>query len=111
MAAVPCKRLFLVAFFMLCFFSIEARGSFFTLTIYFNSFNFQLIYIYILFLIIYCWFFFPFFVATRSLREVNNESQMRHNDLFSPKEDRVPDNDDLVAVDYTPARKKPPIHN
>ncbi|KAB1210353.1 hypothetical protein CJ030_MR6G024140 [Morella rubra] len=53
--------------------------------------------------------------AARSLRAVasNEISQMSHDqDPFSPKEDRVlADSDDLVTVDYTPARRKPPIHN
>ncbi|KAG6721762.1 hypothetical protein I3842_03G127700 [Carya illinoinensis] len=80
MAAVSCKRqLVLVAFMLLCFFSVGAR-------------------------------------AARSLRAIttSHESQtnLMHDDKFSPKEDRAADSDDLVAAaDYTPARRKPPIHN
>ncbi|KAG6721761.1 hypothetical protein I3842_03G127700 [Carya illinoinensis] len=79
MAAVSCKRqLVLVAFMLLCFFSVGARA--------------------------------------RSLRAIttSHESQtnLMHDDKFSPKEDRAADSDDLVAAaDYTPARRKPPIHN
>jgi hypothetical protein len=53
-----------------------------------------------------------FFVAARRLREAGNESQIGHDDLFSPKEERMLESaDELVAADYTPARRKPPIHN
>ncbi|KAE7998222.1 hypothetical protein FH972_002787 [Carpinus fangiana] len=75
MAAVPCKRLFLVAFLILCFFSIQAT-------------------------------------AARRLREAGNESQIGHDDPSSPKEERMLESaDEFVAADYTPARRKPPIHN
>ncbi|KAM3708715.1 hypothetical protein ACB098_02G118900 [Castanea mollissima] len=70
MAAVPCKRLILVAFIILCLFSTTTR-------------------------------------AARNLRVVSKGSQMSHDDPSSPKEERVPE----VDVDYTPARRKPPIHN
>ncbi|KAM3708716.1 hypothetical protein ACB098_02G118900 [Castanea mollissima] len=69
MAAVPCKRLILVAFIILCLFSTTTRA--------------------------------------RNLRVVSKGSQMSHDDPSSPKEERVPE----VDVDYTPARRKPPIHN
>jgi hypothetical protein len=53
-----------------------------------------------------------FFVAARRLREAGNESQIGHDDLFSPKEERMLESaDELAAADYTPARRKPPIHN
>ncbi|KAK4585412.1 hypothetical protein RGQ29_022891 [Quercus rubra] len=69
MAAVPCKRLILVAFIILCLFSTTTRA--------------------------------------RNLRVVSKGSQMSHDGPSSPKEERVPE----VDVDYTPARRKPPIHN
>nr|POF06150.1 hypothetical protein CFP56_27228 [Quercus suber] len=69
MAAVPCKRLILVAFIVLCLFSTTTRA--------------------------------------RNLRVVSKGSQMSHDGPSSPKEERVPE----VDVDYTPARRKPPIHN
>ncbi|KAG2711685.1 hypothetical protein I3760_04G088100 [Carya illinoinensis] len=74
---LPCKRLVLVAFIMLCLFSVSATA--------------------------------------RSLRVAStNESLTSHdNHQSSPKEDRVAvaDAEDLVSVDYTPATRKPPIHN
>ncbi|KAK9271775.1 hypothetical protein L1049_002138 [Liquidambar formosana] len=74
MARVPCKRLVLVAFFLLCFISTTAKA--------------------------------------RNLRTGNNEAERGHDDLLIPKEDGAPVNvEELVTVDYTPARKKPPIHN
>uniref|UniRef100_A0A7N2LZH1 Root meristem growth factor 9 n=1 Tax=Quercus lobata TaxID=97700 RepID=A0A7N2LZH1_QUELO len=69
MAAVPCKRLILVAFIILCLFSTTTRA--------------------------------------RNLRVVSKGSQMSHDGPSSPKEERIPE----VDVDYTPARRKPPIHN
>ncbi|KAK9991200.1 hypothetical protein SO802_026185 [Lithocarpus litseifolius] len=69
MAAVPCKRLILVAFIILCLFSTTTRA--------------------------------------RNLRVVSKGSQMSYDGPSSPKEERVPE----VDVDYTPARRKPPIHN
>ncbi|KAA8546932.1 hypothetical protein F0562_003361 [Nyssa sinensis] len=48
----------------------------------------------------------------RSLRTDINGAEKGH-DMFIPKEDGVPDSttEELVAMDYTPATKKPPIHN
>lgn len=34
-----------------------------------------------------------------------------YRDNFIPQEVGVPESEDLVVIDYTPARKKPPIHN
>jgi hypothetical protein len=31
--------------------------------------------------------------------------------MFPSKENGLPDVEELVGMDYTPARKKPPIHN
>jgi hypothetical protein len=36
---------------------------------------------------------------------------MNHDELFPVKEERVLESDELLAADYTPARRKPPIHN
>ncbi|CAK7337819.1 unnamed protein product [Dovyalis caffra] len=51
--------------------------------------------------------------AARTLREANNHEVEKkdENDLFPSKENGLSDVDDLVGMDYTPARKKPPIHN
>ncbi|XP_025015512.1 protein GOLVEN 1-like [Ricinus communis] len=82
MAKVPCKHLVLVALFLLCFVSIGARA--------------------------------------RSLRVAsnNNQVEMKHQDLSTPKENEVqeapvpvPEAEELVGMDYTAPRKKPPIHN
>lgn len=48
------------------------------------------------------------------MASTTNESPTSHEDhQSSPKEDRVAlaDTEDLVTVDYTPATRKPPIHN
>lgn len=52
-------------------------------------------------------FLFLNLIAARNLRVVSKGSQMSHDGPSSPKEERVPE----VDVDYTPARRKPPIHN
>ncbi|GMY11209.1 Root meristem growth factor [Fagus crenata] len=49
--------------------------------------------------------------GARDLREPGKESQMNHDELFPVKEERVLESDELLAADYTPARRKPPIHN
>ncbi|KAH7520762.1 hypothetical protein FEM48_Zijuj08G0179800 [Ziziphus jujuba var. spinosa] len=80
MAVLPCKRLVLVAFILLCFFSNTARSA-------------------------------------RSLGVVSKgEDQKGYDDNstttnFRPKEDGVRESDAFLHMDYTPARKKPPIHN
>ncbi|CAI0554958.1 unnamed protein product [Linum tenue] len=75
------KHLLLVAFFLLCFISPCARG--------------------------------------RRLKEVVSEEKhevvavetKEHNLEVPSKETHLPDPDELAGMDYTPARKKPPIHN
>ncbi|KAF5745179.1 Root meristem growth factor 9 [Tripterygium wilfordii] len=53
----------------------------------------------------------------RSLREASKEDEAvvvkGQDNQFTPKENGAEsdDGDDLVGMDYTPARKKPPIHN
>ncbi|KAL6345594.1 hypothetical protein AAG906_017324 [Vitis piasezkii] len=50
--------------------------------------------------------------SARSLRTLSNGIKAEKGyDAFVPKEEGVPDAEDLISVDYTPARKKPPIHN
>ncbi|KAI5588086.1 hypothetical protein POPTR_005G087000v4 [Populus trichocarpa] len=62
-------------------------------------------------------FFLLCFVSTcaraRTLREVNNHEVEKkdHNNLFPSKENGLHDVDELAGMDYTPASKKPPIHN
>ncbi|KAF5727683.1 hypothetical protein HS088_TW22G01379 [Tripterygium wilfordii] len=79
MARVPCKRIVLVVFIMLCFISITARG--------------------------------------RSLREASKDDGgvvvKGQDNQFTPKENgaQSADDDDLVGMDYSPATRKPPIHN
>lgn len=59
------------------------------------------------------------FDAARSLGVVSkgDQDQKGHDDnystttSFTPKEDGVEESNDLLNMDYTPARKKPPIHN
>ncbi|KAM1068203.1 hypothetical protein ACFX1Q_000167 [Malus domestica] len=74
MAAIPCKHLVVVAFFLLCFVSITAQG--------------------------------------RSLGLVSKRAgdayQKNEDDQAVVLQDEI---NDLLAMDYTPARKKPPIHN
>ncbi|KAJ8769516.1 hypothetical protein K2173_005119 [Erythroxylum novogranatense] len=51
--------------------------------------------------------------ARRLLKEADNHQVKKdQNDLQIPQgNERLPDPDELVGMDYTPARKKPPIHN
>ncbi|KAF9678765.1 hypothetical protein SADUNF_Sadunf07G0069800 [Salix dunnii] len=51
--------------------------------------------------------------AARTLREAssNHGAEKDQNDLFPSKENGLPGVDELIGMDYTPARKKPPIHN
>ncbi|KAL3584016.1 hypothetical protein D5086_015077 [Populus alba] len=62
-------------------------------------------------------FFLVCFVSTcaraRTLREASNQGAEKksQNDMFPSKENGLPDAEELVGMDYTPARKKPPIHN
>lgn len=59
--------------------------------------------------------FLPFLwpAAARSLQTTAIGEEKNHgNALFIPKEEGLaPDADDFTSMDYTPARKKPPIHN
>ncbi|KAI4317168.1 hypothetical protein L6164_025063 [Bauhinia variegata] len=57
-------------------------------------------------------------VRGRSLRETStqetrNGAEKSQNDLVKTKNQggEQPDTDDLVTMDYTPAKKNPPIHN
>ncbi|KAG5241695.1 hypothetical protein OIU76_024857 [Salix suchowensis] len=62
-------------------------------------------------------FFLLCFVSTcaraRTLREASSHVAVKkdQNDLFPSKENGLPGVDELIGMDYTPARKKPPIHN
>ncbi|XP_050205123.1 uncharacterized protein LOC126655150 [Mercurialis annua] len=84
MAKVACKHLLLVVLFILCFMSIGARA--------------------------------------RILRVANNGNEVGnlHQDLSSssvenkitvPEPEPAADAEELVGMDYTAPRKKPPIHN
>ena len=49
--------------------------------------------------------------AARSL-PVARETEKGHDDqVLTATEGGAPNVDELVAIDYTPARRKPPIHN
>ena len=62
--------------------------------------------------VIFASFFFLFVLTARSLRTLSNGIKAEKGYVaFVPKEEGVPDAEDLISVDYTPARKKPPIHN
>ncbi|TXG60474.1 hypothetical protein EZV62_015047 [Acer yangbiense] len=87
MARVPCKHLLLVAFLLLCFFISLSHGA-------------------------------------RSLgvtsvgvddQKMKGQDVLDHHQVVKPTEEKggVAENidEDLVSVDYTPARRKPPIHN
>ncbi|KAJ7945310.1 Root meristem growth factor 9 [Quillaja saponaria] len=78
MAMVPAGRhLILVAFFLLCFISITARG--------------------------------------RSLRETtstdHDQAEQDSNNLYETNQGKELDSNDLVSVDYTEAKRNPPINN
>ncbi|KAJ1429733.1 hypothetical protein SESBI_08136 [Sesbania bispinosa] len=82
MAAVQNKRILFVVFVFLCFFSIQTRA--------------------------------------RILKERNNQTsgdantaqhKEAHADLFKPKEEEGNVSSEVFSMDYTPASRKPPIHN
>ncbi|KAK7358887.1 hypothetical protein VNO77_00827 [Canavalia gladiata] len=83
MVVVQNKRILLVVFFLLCFISIQARAR--TLKEKSN--------------------------IVASTRDANTtHHKQTHDHVFKPKED---DNNagEVFSMDYTPARRKPPIHN
>ncbi|KAJ8765743.1 hypothetical protein K2173_014865 [Erythroxylum novogranatense] len=51
--------------------------------------------------------------ARKLLKEADNHQVEKDQNEFqtSKGNERLPDPDELVGMDYTPARKKPPIHN
>ncbi|GMP25499.1 hypothetical protein CsSME_00002336 [Camellia sinensis var. sinensis] len=75
MGVLPCKRLVLVAFFLLCFISSITA------------------------------------TARRFYTETTYEAEKGEDVKFKTKEKGLRDDQDLMTMDYTPARKKPPIHN
>ncbi|TQE09336.1 hypothetical protein C1H46_005072 [Malus baccata] len=89
MAAIPCKNLVVVALFLLCFISITAQGRRLELGV----------------------------VSKGAADAHQKKSHDLHDTTFKQKQDDdqgvvLPDeSNDLLAMDYTPARKKPPIHN
>ncbi|KAG5534130.1 hypothetical protein RHGRI_022315 [Rhododendron griersonianum] len=114
MVAVARKRLVLVAFFLLCFISITAKGKIRD-SITFSScmpwwfsvlidadFNLSLLR-----------------AASRSVpKESRNGADQKGdgNETFSPKakgevSEGNSTDQDLATMDYTPAQKRPPIHN
>ncbi|CAB4269024.1 unnamed protein product [Prunus armeniaca] len=84
MAAIPFKHLLLVAFILLCFISITAEGR-------------------------------SLGVVSKSSDDGHQKSHDLHDPFKQKEEDHeglLPDeSNDLLAMDYTPASKKPPIHN
>ncbi|KAI4345148.1 hypothetical protein L6164_012302 [Bauhinia variegata] len=82
MAVLSNKRLLLVCFFLLCFVSIHARA--------------------------------------RTLKESSNIAsgdantaphRESHDDTFKPKDNELNTDSEVFSMDYSPARRKPPIHN
>lgn len=50
--------------------------------------------------------------TARSLRrEISKGAEEGKRDNFKPKEKRETNGEDLITMDYTPARKKTPVHN
>ncbi|XP_047181458.1 uncharacterized protein LOC124847908 [Vigna umbellata] len=49
----------------------------------------------------------------RSLREIKDDAVKKgQNDLFKPQHESAQEsNDELDTMDYTPAKRNPPIHN
>ncbi|TKY60379.1 Root meristem growth factor 9 [Spatholobus suberectus] len=48
----------------------------------------------------------------RSLREIRDAVKKGQTDLFNPNHEGAQDsNDELDTMDYTPAKRNPPIHN
>ncbi|KAM7529186.1 hypothetical protein LguiB_032596 [Lonicera macranthoides] len=74
MGMLPCKRLILAAFILLCFFTTTTNA--------------------------------------RSLLRESNVAEKVHSEEFMAKEESADhESEELVVEDYTPARKKSPIHN
>ncbi|KAL3721572.1 hypothetical protein ACJRO7_033986 [Eucalyptus globulus] len=49
--------------------------------------------------------------TARNLRESVGGEGTSHVETLEVKEGQPPDPNDLFSMDYTPAQKKPPIHN
>ncbi|XP_027367636.1 uncharacterized protein LOC113873632 [Abrus precatorius] len=57
-------------------------------------------------------FFITMTARARSLRESRDEAKGQSNNLFKPNHEGAQDsNGDLDTMDYTPAKRNPPIHN
>lgn len=119
----PYKRFLLVAFILLSFMIFTATGNYFNSSINFIIFVYQfnfwkLIYIYIWNINLFLGVYFKFDAAMRSLgvvsKRINEKVVGDYNSSFRPKEDGEQgsiNSNDLFSMDYTPASKKPPIHN
>ncbi|KAL5751921.1 hypothetical protein ACOSQ2_022428 [Xanthoceras sorbifolium] len=86
MARVPCKHLLLVGFLLLCFFISLSQGA--------RSLGVTS-------------------VGVDDDQKMKGQDVHNHQVVKPTKENGgVPENyEELVSVDYTPARRKPPIHN
>jgi len=56
-----------------------------------------------------------FFLAARSLKEIKDDDAVKkgQSGLFKPQHESAQEsnNDELDTMDYTPAKRNPPIHN
>ncbi|XWS10793.1 hypothetical protein CRYUN_Cryun38cG0028100 [Craigia yunnanensis] len=55
--------------------------------------------------------FFSTTPRARSLPKARETEKGHDNQVLTATQDGAPNVDELVAMDYTPARRKPPIHN
>ena len=58
---------------------------------------------------------FGLLAAARNLRDIQAKAGAEggHNNMFKPNqgEEQLANDDSLATMDYTPAKKNPPIHN
>ena len=72
------------------------------------------------FINLFLYFFFLFLYAARTLKEVSNltsgdattaHNKEGHDGKFKPEEHEFNAGSEVFSMDYTPASRKPPIHN
>lgn len=119
MVATKNNRILLVILVLLCFFTIhmqQVQGNFClkkSIERWIENINIFLFQFHELFLLFFAY-------AARVLKERSNLSsedastaQHRevHGDLFKPKDEDVNVKGEVFSMDYSPASRKPPIHN
>lgn len=119
MARVPCKHLLVVAVFIFFFISTTARGKYLNLS-HFNYTSLINLLISSININLVCMEFLNFFFflsfSARNMPVAPKETQKlvaAPGPAETEDHDGAPNTnvDELVSMDYTPATRKPPIHN